>query len=327
MDNLIGSLESSLSVSAEPCSTAIAHPRFSQFKSKTWKINQEERRRKTLENQKQNRYDYYNHCRRLAESDFSVDEECLSETQEEMEWLPPKTKTPRAYRDQIMLSEWLDEVPADFETSWLAMPCPVGKRCLVVASRGWTRVYSKSGYLITEFQSFLPGGFRQSSDSTILDCLWNELKQCYFVLDVLSWSRVPLLGCEAEFRFYWLHGKFSEQPEFGVKSDKNRYPFIPLPTKSCTKGNIEDLLMMEKQIWSPLDGLLFYHKLGYYTPGVSPLVGWLKPFMVSEILKANVPEFYMQKKPLSYVNIQQHLKRKNVKEKHDGNSVEMLAKE
>lgn len=132
---------------------------------------------------------------------------------------------------------------------------------------------------------------------------------------------------KAEFRFYWLHGKFSEQPEFGVKSDKNRYPFIPLPTKSCTKGNIEDLLMMEKQIWSPLDGLLFYHKLGYYTPGVSPLVGWLKPFMVSEILKANVPEFYMQKKPLSYVNIQQHLKRKNVKEKHDGNSVEMLAKE
>lgn len=71
----------------------------------------------------------------MAESDFSVDEECLSETQEEMEWLPPKTKTPRAYRDQIMLSEWLDEVPADFETSWLAMPCPVGKRCLVVASR------------------------------------------------------------------------------------------------------------------------------------------------------------------------------------------------
>ncbi len=81
------------------------------------------------------RYDYYNHCRCLAESDFSVGNGNLSDGPDEMEWSPPKIKTPRAYQDQIMLSEWLDEVPVDFETNWLIMPCPVGKRCLVVASR------------------------------------------------------------------------------------------------------------------------------------------------------------------------------------------------
>ena len=70
-------------------------------------------------------------------------------------------------------------------------------------------------------------------------------------------------------------------------------------------------MMKEKPVWSPLDGILFYHKLGFYTPKVSPLVGWLKPFMIPEILKANVPEFYLQKRPTSYVNIQQHLKKKD----------------
>nr|CAH0110664.1 unnamed protein product [Daphnia galeata] len=323
MDNLIGSLELSLNVSNELYNTISPHPRFSQFK-KTFKTNQEERRRRTLENQKQSRYDYFNHCRCLAENEFSVGNESISEdSPDEMEWSPPKIQTPRTYQDQIMLSEWLVEVPEDFETSWLVMPCPIGKRCLVVASRGWTKVYSKSGFLITEFQSVLPGGFRQSSDSTILDCLWDQCKQCYFVLDVLSWSGVPLLGCEAEFRFYWISGKFNEHPELGIKSAKNRYAFIPLSVSPCTKENIEALLVNEKDIWLPLDGLLFYHKLGFYTPRVSPLVGWLKPFMISEVLKAKVPEFYMQKKPISYVNIQQHLKKHNPTVKFEKRSAEM----
>lgn len=34
-----------------------------------------------------------------------------------------------------MLSEWLVEVPSDLASQWLLVLCPVGKRCLVVASR------------------------------------------------------------------------------------------------------------------------------------------------------------------------------------------------
>ena len=33
-----------------------------------------------------------------------------------------------------MLSEWLEEAPFDFETNWIMVLCPVGKRCLIVAS-------------------------------------------------------------------------------------------------------------------------------------------------------------------------------------------------
>ena len=32
-----------------------------------------------------------------------------------------------------MLSEWMIEMPSDFETHWFMVPSPVGKRCLVVA--------------------------------------------------------------------------------------------------------------------------------------------------------------------------------------------------
>lgn len=34
-----------------------------------------------------------------------------------------------------MLSEWLVEIPSDLASQWLLVLCPVGKRCLVVASR------------------------------------------------------------------------------------------------------------------------------------------------------------------------------------------------
>jgi hypothetical protein len=42
----------------------------------------------------------------------------------------PKNKFPR-----LMLSEWLLDVPSDFEDSWIMMPCPNGKRCSVVTSK------------------------------------------------------------------------------------------------------------------------------------------------------------------------------------------------
>lgn len=34
-----------------------------------------------------------------------------------------------------MYSEWLVEVPDDFMENYLTVVCPVGKRCLVIASR------------------------------------------------------------------------------------------------------------------------------------------------------------------------------------------------
>ena len=34
---------------------------------------------------------------------------------------------------------------------------------------------------------------------------------------------------------------------------------------------------------------MFYHKKTAYTTGETPLVGWLKPFMVPEVLGISIP--------------------------------------
>lgn len=46
-----------------------------------------------------------------------------------------------------------------------------------------------------------------------------------------------------------------------------------------------------------VDGLLFYHKQTHYTPGSTPLVGWLRPYMVPEILGLTVPTTVLTAKP------------------------------
>lgn len=98
------------------------------------------------------------------------------------------------FKNQLMLSEWLIEVPNDFNIEWLMVSCPVGKRCLVVAFKGETKSYSKSGYCMRSFPSLLPGGNRrdhnQHKESSILDCIYNELERTYYILDVIWWNGV-----------------------------------------------------------------------------------------------------------------------------------------
>lgn len=64
---------------------------------------------------------------------------------------------------RVMLSEWLVDKPTDFYENWMGVFCPVGKRCLVVASRGKTCVFSRTHEYMGVFQSHLPGGSKLNS--------------------------------------------------------------------------------------------------------------------------------------------------------------------
>ena len=46
-----------------------------------------------------------------------------------------------------------------------------------------------------------------------------------------------------------------------------------------------------------VDGLLFYHKRTHYSPGRTPLVGWLKDYMLPVILGISVPPEITAKAP------------------------------
>lgn len=42
-----------------------------------------------------------------------------------------------------------------------------------------------------------------------------------------------------------------------------------------------------------VDGILFYHKRAHYHPGNTPLVGWLKVYMIPEIIGMDVPAEFL----------------------------------
>lgn len=316
MDDLTQALSASFAVSKEPNSTACPHPRLAQYKSKYSVLEQSERRRRFLEEQKTKRLNYVNHARRLADGDWTgadSDEEEQLEAQEQGEpsrdapeedsaeegMEVERRKLPKHYANQLMLSEWLVDVPSELVRDWLLVVCPVGKRSLIVASKGSTAAYTKSGYCVNRFPSLLPGGNRHNSamgkDYTILDCIYSEVDRTYYILDVMCWRGHPVYDCPTEFRFFWLQSKVLETEGLSEIAKRNPFRFVSLQSLDCSVESIQKSLSTDYSF--NVDGLLFYHKQTHYTPGSTPLVGWLRPYMVADILGVHVPDGPLTKKP------------------------------
>ncbi|XP_059916281.1 snurportin-1 [Gadus macrocephalus] len=314
MDDLTRALSASFAVSKVPNSTSSAHPRLAQYKSKFSVLEQSERRRRFLELQKTKRLNYVNHARRLAEGDWAGpdsdgEEEEMEKKEEggvkeeegeEDEGMEiEKRKLPRHYANQLMLSEWLVDVPTELDTDWLMVVCPVGKRSLIVASKGSTAAYTKGGYCVNRFPSHLPGGNRHNSalgkDYTILDCIYSEVDRTFYMLDVMCWRGHPVYDCPTEFRFYWLQSKAEEAEGLAVITKRNPFRFVSLQSTECTAESIQKALISGYDF--DVDGLLFYHRQTHYTPGSTPLVGWLRPYMVPDILGIRVAEGPLTARP------------------------------
>lgn len=209
-----------------------------------------------------------------------------------------KTKKRRMhpYRNQLMMSEWLVDVPPDFSENWTMSICPIGKRSLVIANRGTTIAYSRSGAQLNCFPSLLPGGckrmYHSSKDYCIFDCIFHETSHTYFVLDIMCWRGHPVYDSDREFRYYWLKTKLSEVEKTKEISRINPYIFSPLDSFACSKELLSDVL---SKPWPfEVDGLLFFHKLGHYMAGVySPLAVWLKTRMVSDMLGVTVSDDFL----------------------------------
>ena len=163
-----------------------------------------------------------------------------------------RSKTP--YKNQLMLSEWLVEIPTDFQENWYMVVCPVAKRCLVLSANGSTTVYSRSGHHMKQFPSHLPGGSRKLSpgkkDYCILDCLFEETSSTFYVLDIMCWRGHPVYDSDTEFRFYWLNAKMTENgDDLVVQTRTNPYKFIPLQHYSCS---FDTLVQIFSSSWSIL---------------------------------------------------------------------------
>ncbi|KTG38125.1 hypothetical protein cypCar_00033109, partial [Cyprinus carpio] len=89
-----------------------------------------------------------------------------------------------------------------------------------------------------------------------------------------------------EFRFYWLQSKVEEAEGLSEISKINPFRFVSLNSISCSTESIQTALAHE-----------YNFSETHYTPGSTPLVGWLRPYMVADILGIEVPQCPLTSKP------------------------------
>ncbi|XP_060835186.1 snurportin-1-like isoform X2 [Rhopalosiphum padi] len=291
------------------------------------KFQQVKRRQETLEIQKQKRDQQINERRNIKNDTDNT----FMEIDERKNGTVVPSNEAYELATSMMYSEWMLETPEDID-SWIAVLCPEGKRCCVIAQDNKTKTVNKFGTTLNNFPSLFPYGCRVSNNCpshrkrTVLDCVYSFKLKKYYVLDIIEWMGVPYTDFDAEFRFYFIQSKLSEIPGINEKSTTNFYPFELAP-RMVTRDLYQHLL--EKCQFFPdnieLDGINFYYPQSLYTSGETPLVLWLKPFMIPDVLQKPVNDQLAQlHRPPHYVNVfeySQSLKKKNRKFKKKKNSI------
>ena len=259
---------------------------LSLYKLKTNPIHslesQNQRRKEVLKKQKEKREQQISQLRFLNLNESQSTDESEQQPQKP-QWPPRKSRRNPSTICPIgmMLAEWLFSPPEDI-SSWFVLPCPRGHRCLVVVQSHRTQVFGKNGNPIRTIHTNLP---RQ----TILYCIYDNRTSVYHIIDILMWNGQDYsTQIECQCRFYVLlslNGDSKWRTQFVI------FPRIPF----------------EKQHQWPQaqDGYLFYHPLGFYEEGYSPLVCWLQPFMIKEILGIELN--YSIEKPSGYTNAQDYM--------------------
>ncbi|VVC29306.1 Hypothetical protein CINCED_3A025092 [Cinara cedri] len=259
----------------------------------------------------------------------------------EIDWKKNETIVPNLESYELatsmMNSEWMLEKPEDIE-NWIAVLCPEGKRCCVIAQDNKTKSVNKYGTSLFHFPSLFPYGCHLPNNCpshrkrTVLDCIYNFKIKKFYILDIIEWMGVPYTDFDAEFRFYFIQSKLSEIPGINEKSLKNTYPFELAPRMRTSELYIH--LMEKNQYFHDhveLDGINFYYPESMYTPGDSPLMLWLKIFMIPEILHKPINDQLEQLyRPSNYVNIFEYIQntkkksRKNRRKKSTSSSCDTM---
>ncbi|XP_029156403.1 snurportin-1 [Nylanderia fulva] len=273
--------------------------------------NQEERRKILLEYQKSmHRQEAFDAARGILQDLYFSELET-----EDVEECSSQHKYSQKYKkNRMMLSEWMFDVPQDFTENWIMVPCPKGKRTRIVSGRGTTKAYSRKGVLCDTFNSALPGGnpVADMHQSAVVDCIWIKDQQTYYILDVLYWGKLPFTNCEAECRLFWINSKICETQQFKeCDPDTNKYAILPLYNTKCTSDLSTALTNLKFEI-NCIDGFLFYHCNAHYNFGCTPLVTWLKPYMLPEVFGIFVPS-PLDEKPNDYINFEHFMQTVNAK--------------
>ncbi|KAF5730948.1 hypothetical protein HS088_TW19G00551 [Tripterygium wilfordii] len=267
--------------------------------------DQQRRRDLTLLRQEQNRRDAQLHARCLASTVISLQShqspesepgpELDIEIEPAYEYLREEEESGQTVKDldvsrasrlkgaearkwfarQLMLPEWMIDVPDRLSQDWFVFARPAGKRCFVVSSNGATVSRLRNGSILHRFPSALPNGARRRDASgpaqlyCILDCIFHELDQTYYVIDMVCWRGYSLYDCTAEFRLFWLNSKLGETGACDPPSHYHKYRFSVIPVYNCDQNGL--YAAYSGEVPYVKDGLLFYNKHAHYQMGNTPL--------------------------------------------------------
>ncbi|XP_057439258.1 uncharacterized protein LOC130731086 [Lotus japonicus] len=258
--------------------------------------DQERRRQHSLLRQAQNRLDAQRHARFLASTVFSLSSQTPDSSEIELDLVPEPENQPEPshkeldvleasklkgsearkwFSKQLMHPEWMIDIPDSLSPNWFVFARPSGKRCFVVSCNGTTISRLRNGSVLHRFPSALPSGARKkdsgsSQSYSILDCIFHELDQTYYVIDMVCWRDYSLYDCTAEFRFFWLNSKVAESGACDPPSHYHKYRFSLVPVYSCDRDGL--YAAYTAPVPYVKDGLLFYNKHAHYQAGITPLV-------------------------------------------------------
>ena len=227
-----------------------------------------------------------------------------------------RPRTNYMFKDKLMLSEWMMELPEDID-DFLLIACPKGKRCTLATDNKRNKsaiLYYKNGERLMNISCNVPA-------SSIFDCIYSEVNHTIFILDVLTYAGRDLSDCDTSFRFFWLKSKFIED-NLKITGMQSSLKLNLLTNIPHTDNHEVSICFQTPPLFldgAELDGFLFYHKDASYTSGETPLVLWLFPFMVPELFNgAKVSEF-SEDRPENYTNYLDYIEEFNEKLKKKRN--------
>ncbi|CAH8529588.1 unnamed protein product [Heterobilharzia americana] len=115
-------------------------------------------------------------------------------------------------------------------------------------------------------------------NSCQLDCETNQILYNFYVIDIIFMRCTTYASLRFYERYQWMEEYLKQQIEEYDQSDSVRFHVIP--SYKCNTESMQNAVssMPSYQI----DGVLFYHEDVNYEPGATPLVSWLKPYMLPE---------------------------------------------
>ncbi|KAI6183389.1 S-methyl-5'-thioadenosine phosphorylase [Aphelenchoides bicaudatus] len=177
------------------------------------------------------------------------------------------------FQNRLMYGEWLIDLPEDFASEWRIVPTPKAKRCLIVFDQNFCTMFNKNGGTIHKISIST-----RISPPAICDGLVKGT--IAYILDFIDIKPYEIETCDFDCRRF-LGKSFLTDNQILEATDKNsKWSFELLEaTPDCKRETIERFASEPSTFKQ--DGLMFYHREGLYSRGVTPLVNWLKPWMLA----------------------------------------------